>query len=258
MPTGRPHISVILATRDRPQFLALALACYQHQTWPSTDRELIVIDDGDQFPVADHAVEAVGGRLLRVPPGTPLGSKLNAGIAVARGRFIQKMDDDDWYGASFLEEMQATLAEAWKDRCHPALLFLSPFLFFDLAAWELRRSVPNHLPGATLHFPRSLWEEHPFRPLFGDEDTWFLLDHRRRGAGHLTCAARDTFLAVRHTTVTADRAHTWTHQMSGSLLEDYTSHLVLDPRQPDELLPAWAVMNYQRIRTGAIEPPPVS
>jgi glycosyltransferase involved in cell wall biosynthesis len=254
MPATRPHISVILATRDRPRFLPLALACYQHQTWPSADRELIVVDDGDH-PVAAAEVEAVGGRLLRVPPGTPLGSKLNAGIAAARGRFIQKMDDDDWYGPSFLAEMQATLAEAWQDRCRPTLLFLSPFLFLDLAAWEVRCSRPRHLPGATLHFPRALWEEHPFRPLFGDEDTWFLLDHQRLGAEHLTCAARDTDLAVRHATIAADRAHTWTHQMSGSRLEEYTSTLERHSRAPEDLLPAWAVARYQQIRAGTMAPP---
>ena len=257
MPAPRPHISVILATRDRPRFLPLALGCYLHQTWPSTDRELIVVDDGDQHPVTDATVEAAGGRLLRVPPGTPLGSKLNVGIAAARGRFIQKMDDDDWYAPSFLAEMQATLMAAWQDRCRPALLLLSPFLFFDLAAWELRRSMPRHLPGATLHFPRSLWEEHPFRPLFGDEDTWFLLDHQRRGAARLTCAARDTFLAVRHATITVDRVHTWTHQRTGSLLEDYTGTLERDPRAPEDLLPAWAVAEYQRIRTGPMELHPI-
>lgn len=258
MPEARPHISVILATRDRPRFLPLALACYQHQTWPSADRELILVDDGDQHPVADTAVAAVGGRLLRLPPGTPLGSKLNAGIAAARGRFIQKMDDDDWYAPTFLAEMQNTLAEAWRDRCRPTLLFLSPFLFFDLAAWELRRSQPHHLPGATLHFPRALWDERPFRPLFGDEDTWFLLDHQRRGAARLTCAARDTYLAVRHATIPADRAHTWTHQMSGARLEEYTRTLAQDPRTPEDLLPAWAVMDYQRLRAGTMDLPPVS
>lgn len=249
----RPHISVILATRDRPRFLPLALACYQQQTWPIHDRELLVVDDGERHPVAEADVTAAGGRLVRVPPGTPLGSKLNAGIAEAHGRFIQKMDDDDWYAPTFLAEMQATLMEAWQDRCRPTLLFLSPFLFFSLADWELRRSVPNHLPGATLHFPRTLWEEQPFRPLFGDEDTWFLLDHQRRGVARLTCPARDAFLAVRHTAVTADRSHTWTHQMSGSLLEDYTSKLEQDPRAPDALLPPWAVTAYQRIRAG-VEP----
>lgn len=256
MPVARPHISVILPTRDRPRFLSLALACYQHQTWPVTERELIVVDDGDRYPVTDAAIEAVGGRLLRVPPGTPLGSKLNVGIAAAHGRFIQKMDDDDWYAPSFLAEMQATLMNAWRDSCRPTLLFLSPFLFFDLGAWELRRGAPRQLPGATLHFSRALWEDQPFRPLFGDEDTWFLLDHHRRGAAWLTCSARDTFLAVRHPTITADRAHTWTHQMSGSLLEDDTGTMERDPRAPDDLLPDWAVTAYQRIRSGKRAPLP--
>ncbi|MCA9879656.1 MAG: glycosyltransferase [Thermomicrobiales bacterium] len=250
-----PTISVILATRDRPRFLPLALACYEHQTWPRHDRELLVVDDGEQHPVAEAPIHAAGGRLLRVPPGTPLGAKLNTGIAEARGRFIQKMDDDDWYAPTFLAEMHTTLMASWRDRCRPTLLFLSPFLFLDLAAWEIRRSAPNHLPGATLHFPRSLWDEQPFRPLFGDEDTWFLLDHQRRGATQLTCSARDTFLAVRHATISADRAHTWTHQISGTSLEDYTRTLDRDPRAPDGLLPAWAVAAYQRLRTGTLATP---
>lgn len=256
MSAVRLHISVVMATRDRPHFLAMALAGYRDQTWPISDRELIVVDDGDQHPVTEAAVSAVGGRLLRVPPGTPLGSKLNAGIAAARGRFIQKMDDDDWYAPTFLAEMQATLANAWQDRCRPTLLFLSPFLFFDLATWELRRSTPGHLPGATLCFPRTLWEEQPFRPLFGDEDTWFLLDHQRRGATRLTCPARDTFLAVRHAAISVERPHTWTHQRSGALLVDFTSTLVRDPRDPEELLPAWAVASYQHLRSEARDPRP--
>ena len=81
---------MVLTTRDRPGFLQVALACYQHQTYPL--RELIVIDDGDQFPADESSVEAVGGRLIRVPPGTPLGTKLNLGLGEARGWLCQKMD----------------------------------------------------------------------------------------------------------------------------------------------------------------------
>src|SRR5262245_36826549 len=98
-----PLVSVVLATRERPRFLALALACYQHQTYQP--RELIVVDDGDEFPADARAVKAVGGRLIRLPPGTPLGVKLNEGIQLARGVLCQKMDDDDWYGPTFLETL---------------------------------------------------------------------------------------------------------------------------------------------------------
>ena len=97
---GLPLVSVVLPTRDRPRLLSIALACYARQTYQN--RELIVVDDGDSAPVDAAAVEAVGGRVLRVPPGLALGSKLNVGIEQARGAFIQKMDDDDFYAPTFI------------------------------------------------------------------------------------------------------------------------------------------------------------
>src|SRR5581483_2994562 len=98
--SDRPFVSVLLTTRDRPRLLPVALACYRQQTYPN--RELIVVDDGGRVPADRSAVEAVGGRLLRVAPGAWLGEKLNVGAEAARGALCQKMDDDDWYGPDFL------------------------------------------------------------------------------------------------------------------------------------------------------------
>ena len=254
----RPRVSVILTTRDRPQFLPLALAGYRHQTYPANDRELIVVDDGNRFPVSEPETQAAGGRLVRLPPGTPLGSKLNTGIEQARGQLIQKMDDDDWYGPAFLSAMTAALDDAWRVACRPTLFFLSPFLFFDLARWHIRRSVAGHLPGATLLFPRDLWQEQPFRPLPGDEDVWFLLDQARLGASAVTVDAIESFLAVRHSELSADRGHTWTHQGSGVALDDYTLRLEPYGRSPEELLPAWALETYRAIRNGVAPPRPLA
>ena len=204
------------------------------------------------FPAAADAVQEAGGRLLRLPPGTPLGSKLNAGIALTRGRFIQKMDDDDWYGPQFLAEMLATLDASWETVCQPTLVFLSPFLFFDLHAWRVRRSTSGHMPGATLLFPRSVWEEAPFRPLRGDEDVWFLLDHLRLGTKSITCAAIESFMAVRHGDVPSERAHTWTHQGSGEAVERFAERLQPYAKAPEDLLPAWAVTAYRQLRATSV------
>src|SRR5205823_5838077 len=114
-----PPVSVILTTRDRPRLFPLALACYQHQTY--SRRELIVVDDGVTYPVEAQAVTAVGGRLIRVDPGTPLGTKLNRGVRDARGPLCQKMDDDDWYAPSFLEAMLSGLLNSWRTVCRPTL-----------------------------------------------------------------------------------------------------------------------------------------
>jgi glycosyltransferase involved in cell wall biosynthesis len=244
----QPLVSVVLTTRDRPRFLPLALAGYRQQTY--AHRELIVVDDGERFPADETAVTAAGGRLLRLPSGTPLGAKLNTGIASARGDLIQKLDDDDWYGPPFLAAMVDTLATSWAFACQPALVFLSPFLFFDLARWDIRRSSRGHLPGAAMLFPRDLWREQPFRPLPGDEDTWFLLDQTRLGAELVTCEALTSYLVVRHAGIASERGHTWVHQGIGELLDDFTSRLVRHGQPPEALLPTWALTAYRAMRDG--------
>jgi glycosyltransferase involved in cell wall biosynthesis len=254
-----PNVSVVLTTRDRPRLLAVALACYRHQTYP--DRDLIVVDDGDAVPADATAVAAVGGRLIQVEPGTPLGTKLNLGLAAARGSLCQKMDDDDWYAPHFLETMVTALLRSWETACSPTLAFVAPFLFFDVARWEVRRSMTNNMPGATLLFSRQDWLEQPFRPLPGDEDLWFLLDQARLGASPLHVDGLETFLAVRHRGA-RDRGHTWTHQMTGHSLEDHLLHRPLHTR-PEALLPGWALAVYRDLRRellapGASASPPAS
>jgi hypothetical protein len=249
-----PLVSVVIATRDRPRLLSIALACYQHQTYGN--RELIVVDDGVRAPVDAATVEAIGGRLIRVEPGTPLGTKLNHGARAANGLFCQKMDDDDWYAPSFVETMVSTVLESWTILCRPTIAILMGFLFFDLAHWEVRRSTPDNAPGATLFFMREMWEEHPFRGVPRDEDVWFYMDQLRHGGTCVTVDAPETFLAVRHTGSTSDRGHTWTRQLDGQRLESYLLDLPLYAGGPEALLPDWAVREYRAVRGQMSDQPP--
>ena len=132
----------------------MALRCFRHQTWAA--RELIVVNDGSLHPVDPVAVREAGGRLVRATPGTPLGTKLNLGLEEARGDWCQKMDDDDWYAPDFMARMVGAVAAHRQIACRPVVAFLMPFLLFDVARWEVRRSVNNNMPGATLFFPGRL------------------------------------------------------------------------------------------------------
>jgi len=244
-----PLLSVILTTRDRPRLLPLALRYYREQTYQP--RELLVVDDGAAHPADDAAVHAVGGRLLRVPPGTPLGTKLDHGAAAARGTLCQKMDDDDFYGPRFLELMAGSWLAA-SDR--PPLAFLMGFLFFDLARWEIRCSRPDNVPGASLLFARDDWRARPFRALPGDEDTWFVRDQQRRGVSLLPVVAWGTFIAVRHAGAPTDRGHTWTHQSTGETLEQHLRQQPLLPNGPESVLPDWALAVYRELHLGLGQP----
>src|SRR3954447_514030 len=252
LPTDPPLVSVLIATRDRPSLLSIALECYQQQSYPN--RELIVVDDGEAAPADSAAIEAVGGRLIRAEPATPLGTKLNVGAAEANGLFCQKMDDDDWYAPSFVETMVGNVMESWTIVCRPTMAVLMGFLFFDVARWEVRRSTPDNAPGATLFFMREQWEEHPFRGVPRDEDVWFYMDQLRHGGTCVTVDAPETFLAVRHSGSASDRGHTWTRQLDGQQLESYLLDLPLHEGGPEALLPDWAVAEYRALQVQLVSP----
>src|SRR5215813_2206261 len=250
--SSTPLVSMVLTTRDRPQFLQVALACFRHQTYPR--RELIVIDDGDRFPADMNMIEELGGRLIRMPAGTPLGTKLNRGIEGAHGWLCQKMDDDDWYGCRFLETMVSAFMQSRVKVCRPVIAFLPSFLFFELARWEIRRSISNNVPGATLLFTREDWQQRPFRALYQDEDVWFLLDQIREGLSAVPVPALEHFLAVRHRGAAGDRGHTWTTQADGRTLENYLEERPLYHRRPEDLLPKWALDFYRQLHKESSAP----
>jgi glycosyltransferase involved in cell wall biosynthesis len=250
-----PLVSVILPTRDRPRLLATTLECYRRQTYAR--RELIVVDDGEEHPVDAATIEAVGGRLILVETGTTLGAKLNRGASEARGTFCQKMDDDDWYAAGFLETMVSAVLASRHEVCRPTLALLKPFLFFDLARWEIRRSGESDASGATLFFAREDWQERPFRRVRGDEDLWFFLDQIRLGTMILPVDAPQNYLAVRHRGGTGNRGHTWTRHHSGRSMDRDLLDRQLYPGGPEALLPDWALDFYRDFRgemPGGISP----
>jgi glycosyltransferase involved in cell wall biosynthesis len=242
-----PLVTVILTTRDRPRFLSIALACYQHQTYPN--RELIVVDDGEEYPLDPAVVAAVGGRLIRVPVGTTLGAKLNLGAADARGSLCQNFDDDDWYAPRFLARMVTAVLSSWSVVCRPTVATLIPFLLFDLRRWQIRRSRDDGFAGSTLLFSPADARAAPFRDLSQAADSYFLEDQVHLGSTHLPVDALETFLAVRHGGGVMARGHTWTHLWGGGQpVDDDLTARPLYARGPEALLPGWALNAYREIR----------
>jgi len=98
----RPRVSVIVATRDRRQALARALASVDDQRYRSF--EVIVIDDAS----TDGTWEWLRTHRPRdhvVTTDRPLGAAAarNRGVAWARGDIVAFLDDDDTWGAGYLE-----------------------------------------------------------------------------------------------------------------------------------------------------------
>ena len=98
-------ISVIIPTRDRPEFLAQAAQSVLHQSF--SDIELLIVNDGAS-PVADFGDDRV--RVLNNDMRGAVPAR-NLGISEASGSHIAFLDDDDyWIDLSHLGQANAALS----------------------------------------------------------------------------------------------------------------------------------------------------
>jgi GT2 family glycosyltransferase len=87
-----PSASIILPTRGRPEYLAVALASVAPQA-QRADAEVIVVDDGALARNAELA-ERFGARYVALGQPRGLNAARNAGAAAAQGELLAFIDDD--------------------------------------------------------------------------------------------------------------------------------------------------------------------
>jgi glycosyltransferase involved in cell wall biosynthesis len=108
MMTAPPKVSVLLPVRNGMPFLPAAIDSVLNQTFG--DFELIAIDDGSTDGTADYLQQLADRRVRVLSPRTAgLASALNAGLAVARGRYLARQDADDWSAPDRLARQVAWL-----------------------------------------------------------------------------------------------------------------------------------------------------
>ena len=90
--SDQPTASVVIPTRDRPQYLDVALRSVMAQARESS-AEVIVVDDGGA-PATAEVTQRHGARLIRAEGGHGLNAARNAGVAAARGDPVVFIDDD--------------------------------------------------------------------------------------------------------------------------------------------------------------------
>lgn len=91
---GKPFVSLVCPTLNRPEYLRHAVDLFMAQTW--TESELIVVDDSDR----DLSIDLSRNRRvkhIRLSDRLSLGEKHNIGNSLAQGDVLGFHDDDDWF-----------------------------------------------------------------------------------------------------------------------------------------------------------------
>lgn len=100
-PADGPLVSVVLATRDRPELLARAVASVLAQRYASW--ELVVVDDGSGDGTKAVIADYTDSRIVLVDgPRRGLGAARNAGVDSACGEIVCYLDDDNVMASTWL------------------------------------------------------------------------------------------------------------------------------------------------------------
>lgn len=109
-----PTVSVIVAVFNQEKFVGRCLRSLISQTLASCDYEVIVVDDGstDQTPYALSLFEGGFGvniRILVNEKNLGLPAAVNRGIAEAAGKYVVRVDSDDFVNTDFLNFLKCFL-----------------------------------------------------------------------------------------------------------------------------------------------------
>lgn len=202
-----PKVSVVLPTFNRPYFLDIAVELFNNQDYPF--KELIIVDDSKE-QCRDYSSENI--KHYHLNERMLLGKKMNWGIKKSVGDYIFKMDDDDFYGNSFISEnLNSYPTEG------DFILFHQPFIFFDLKNWEMKVSDKKRCSGATFFFKKEIWNRVKFRDVLEAVDAYFLLDYHDiiKNGNVKSIYNPYNFLQIRHD------IHTWNKMPNGKSFKEY-------------------------------------
>lgn len=105
----RPLVSVVVPCHDHGRYLEECIASLTRQTYPHL--EIVVVDDGSTDAQTLAALEGIAhlARVIRLGENRGPSAARNAGIAVARGRYVLPVDADNLLLPDAVERLVAQL-----------------------------------------------------------------------------------------------------------------------------------------------------
>lgn len=229
-----PTVSILLATR-RKNLIPQILKQIELQSYSKLEVILAIHGDSTTSDDVELAINSFGGRLVRLycDSSMPFGEVLNRASQVASGQLVTKMDDDDWYGPSHIEDL--VLAREYSG----AELVGAPVEFSYLEGLDIttRRShggerFTDHVAGGTMMLSKNdLSQVGGWRPVSSSVDRG-LIDSMLAAGAMVYRTHGQNYVLHRRPGASTDQAHTWDAHESVFLrdVEEQWNGLVLPPQ----------------------------
>ena len=91
-----PFVSICTPTFNRRPFIPQMIKCFNHQTYPKSHIEWIIIDDGTD-KIEDLVKDIKEVKYFKYDEKLSLGKKRNISHSKTNGEIIIYFDDDDYY-----------------------------------------------------------------------------------------------------------------------------------------------------------------
>ena len=175
LPSESPLVSILVRTCGRPAILRETLLSLRKQTYDNV--EIVVVEDGDataenmirsEFPDLNIMYHATGKKVGRSRAG-------NLAMELARGKYLNFLDDDDLFYADHIEVLVANLEKSHKQAAY-ATSYETPIIISsrDPYIYEVRNYLGvhkqpfnriilchhNYIPIQCIMFEKELFEQY--------------------------------------------------------------------------------------------------
>jgi len=196
-----------MPTANRAAFIPGALDCFLSQDYP--DRELIILDDGEQVVPRGLIPDDERIRYFRTAPKETTGNKRNACCELSRGEVICHWDDDDWSASDRISRQVETL------QSHPEAKvtgFCSILYWDEGKAKGYRYRQAAGASETSLMYYRAWWEGNRFGPRQLGEDADFVFHAKRAKCLHTEDGGKLMVVRI-HPYRTSTTGISWPHFM---------------------------------------------
>lgn len=164
------HVSIIVPTKNRPQFLSNILRNFFRQDYPLQNMELIIGDDGNCE--MEKLIPNKNNIKYYKFQNITLGQKRNELCELASGKYIIFMDDDDFYPADKVSHYVNLLQNSNKLLAGSSIMYV----YFTKLNEILKFGSfgVNHCTCGTLAFKKEYFKNNKFPDVNKSEEKIFL------------------------------------------------------------------------------------